>query len=129
MAFRKLLGTALAVVLVGVATGVSTGAHAANHSMSLTFNRPVALPGVTLAAGTYVFEIPVDTGDHSLVRVSSKDRRIVYLTAFTALIDRPAGTKPDRMVTFGEAAPDRPTPITVWWPENSPGRQFIYPNK
>ena len=40
-----------------------------------------------LAAGTYIFELPSNMS-HGLVRVSSRDRRQVYLTAFTHEIDR-----------------------------------------
>ena len=64
MGFRKPLVTALAVVLLAGASIVPTGAHAnATHKMYLTFNRPVALPGVSLGTGTYIFEIPDATAD------------------------------------------------------------------
>ncbi len=130
MGIRKPLVTALAVVLLAGASIVPTGAHAnATHKMYLTFNRPVALPGVSLGTGTYIFEIPDATADHRLVRVSNLDRSIVYYMAFTALLDRPAGMKHDQVISFGETAPDRPQPITVWWPEDSQGREFIYSTK
>ena len=130
MRFRKSLVTAVAAGLLGVAATVSIGAHPnATHTMYVTFNRPVSLPGVTLARGTYIFEIPDATADHHLVRVSSNDRSIVYLTAFTSLVERPAGLKRSQVVSFTEAAPDRALPIAVWWPEDSQGREFIYPKK
>jgi hypothetical protein len=94
--------------------------------MFVTFNRPVALPGVALGTGTYIFELPEATGDHNLVRVLSKDRSIVYLTAFTATVDRPAGMKPTQVISFAESASNRPVPIAVWWPEHSAGREFVY---
>src|ERR1700730_836824 len=54
-----------------------------NQTTVLTFNRSVALPGVTLSAGTYIFEL-VDPGmSLDLVRVSSLGRSKIYLTAFT----------------------------------------------
>jgi hypothetical protein len=130
MCIRKLLVAGLAVVFVGVAMTIPAGAKGdATHTTYLTFSGPVALPGVSLGTGTYIFEIPEATADHSLVRVSSKDRRIVYLTAFTHLVQRPAGLKRDRAVSFAEGAPGRPQPIAVWWPEGSAGREFIYPKK
>jgi hypothetical protein len=130
MCFRKPLVTALAVVLLGVATAVPTGARAnATHTMYVTFSGPVALPGVTLGIGTYIFEIPEANGDHRLVRVSSKDRRIVYLTAFTAMVDRPEGLKRDRVISFAESVQNAPPRVAVWWPEDSSGREFIYSKK
>jgi hypothetical protein len=97
--------------------------------MYLTFSGPVALPGVTLGRGTYIFEVPEATGDHNLVRVSSRDRKTVYLTAFTTMVNRPAGMKQDQAVSLGEAPANSPQPIAVWWPEDSAGRQFIYAEK
>jgi hypothetical protein len=48
---------------------------------------------------------------------------------FTHSVDRPAGMKRDQVISFAEASPDVPQPIAVWWPEDSAGRQFIYPKQ
>jgi hypothetical protein len=127
---RKSLVTASAVVAIALATAASTGASvAANHTMYLTFNRPVSLPGVALGTGTYIFELPEPMVDPSLVRVLSRDRKIVYFTAFTYAVARPADLPRGQRLSFNEAAPDRPQTIAFWWPEDSPGRQFIYSTK
>jgi len=126
---RKRLLTALGVVILGLATTASIGAGVNdNDTMYVSFNRPVALPGVSLGSGTYVFE-RLDMHADSVVRVLSRDRRIVYFTAFTYAVNRPAGLKRDHVISFAEASPNVPQPITIWWPEDSPGRQFIYPEK
>jgi hypothetical protein len=126
---RKPLVTALAVVIVALATAVSIGAGVSdNDTMYVTFNRPVALPGVSLGSGTYIFQ-RLDLHAHSVVRVLSRDRRINHYTGFTSPVTRPAGLKRDHVISFAEASPDAPQPISIWWPENSPGRQFIYPKK
>ena len=130
MLSRKSLVTALAAVALGLVTVASTGASVtANHTMYLTFNRPVSLPGVSLGTGTYIFELPEPMGAHSLVRVLSRDRKIVYFTAFTYAVDRPADLPRDQRISFKETAPDMPPPIATWWPEVSAGRQFIYSTK
>jgi hypothetical protein len=130
MCFRRPFVTALSVLLVGVAAAGSLEAEAnATHTMYLTFNTPVALPGVTLGRGTYIFELPEATGDHSLVRVSSRDRKTVYLTAFTTMVNRPAGMNRDQVISLGEAPGIAPPPIDVWWPEDSAGRRFTYAKK
>jgi hypothetical protein len=129
MLSRKPLVTALAVVILGLATAVSIGAGVSdNDTMYVTFNRPVALPGVSLGSGTYIFK-RLDLHAHSVVRVLSRDRKINHYTGFTYAVNRPAGLKRDHVISFAEASPDVPQPIAIWWPEDSPGRQFIYPKK
>ena len=95
--------------------------------MTLTFDRPVALPGVVLRSGSYIFEFPDPVAAHNVVRVLSRDRRRVYLTAFTQPITRPENLPPNQHVSFGEASATVPQPITVWWPwDLSTGRRFVY---
>jgi hypothetical protein len=126
---RKQLVTGIAAVVFGLAAAVSIRADDINHTMYLKFNRPVALPGVTLGTGTYIFEVG-EPSAHNVVRVLSRNRRLVYLTAFTNRIERPAGLPRESYVSFGEAPANLPQPITVWWPVGaSGGRQFIYEQK
>jgi hypothetical protein len=121
--------TVLGVMALGFLTMVSTRADTnVNKTTYLTFNRPVSLPGVTLGSGTYIFELPDATHVSDVVRVLSRDRSIVYFTAFTIPVQRPVGMSANRPITFAEARPDVPQPIAVWWPQDeSTGRQFIYP--
>jgi hypothetical protein len=125
MSFRKPLVTVLTAIVLGLAAATSIGAiDNPNRTSYLTFNRPVALPGATLVSGTYIFEMADPSGAPDVVRVLSRNRQIVYLTAFTRSVARPADGP---HVTFGgEAAPDSPLPISVWWSEDLTGRQFIY---
>jgi len=112
-----------AFLLGGLSQPVKADGWAA-HSEQLTFNAPIALPGVVLAAGTYTFEIP--NASHSLVRISSKDGRHVYLTAFTLEVRRP-GKADAPKVTFHEAAKGVPPSVNTWYPAGDPsGKQFIY---
>jgi hypothetical protein len=128
---RKPLFTVLALVVLGLTTAVSIGASTdGKHTMYVTFNRPVSLPGVTLGTGTYIFETPDPMSDHNLVRVLSRDRSIVILTTFTRPVERYAGMKRDQVISFGEAPGNVAQPITVWWPYDSAvGRQFVYPKR
>jgi hypothetical protein len=93
-----------------------------NH---LTFSGPVGLPGVTLAAGTYVFELTDPSA--RIVRVLSRDGSHLYFTGFTLDTRRPAGMSRDRSVALGEARPGVAPRITAWYPiSESSGHQFIY---
>ena len=126
---RKRLLTALGGVILGLATTVSIGAGVHdNDTMYVSFNQPVALPGVSLGSGTYIFE-RLDIHAHSVVRVLSRDRKTVHYTAFTYAVDRPADLKRGQVISFAETSPKAPQQIAIWWPEDSPGRQFIYPEK
>jgi hypothetical protein len=132
MFYRKsvvLACSAAIVCVLGIATattGQASGTIAAK-TMYLTVNTPVGLPGVGLAAGTYIFELADPDGDPSIVRVLSRDGLHVYYMGFTELIARPAGLPVNRPISFGEARPGAPLPIAAWYPANeSTGRRFIY---
>ena len=131
MTRRTLLATVAGVALLGLTGAGAIHAHeSANDLDRLTyvkFNRPVALPGVALGAGIYIFELPDPMGAADVVRVSSQDRRKVYLTAFTRIVERPAGMSASQPVSFGEGPAHAPQPIKAWWPNGeSTGREFIY---
>ena len=131
MTRRTLLATVAGVALAGLTAPATMRARETANDLDrmtfVKFNRPVALPGVALGAGTYVFELPDPIGASDVVRVSSRDRRKVYLTAFTRIVERPKGVASGQPVSFGEAPAHAPQPITVWWPSGeSTGREFIY---
>jgi hypothetical protein len=133
MATRKWLSASVAAVLIGLSapTPIRADASASANDLDrmtyVTFSRAVALPGVELRTGTYIFELADPLGAWNLVRVSSRDRRHVYLTAFTRIVDRPSGMNPDQPISFGEAGRDQAPPINAWFPTGeSTGRQFIY---
>jgi hypothetical protein len=127
---RKSLFRASAIAILGTVTTVATGASSqAQHTMYVTFNRPVSLPGVALRSGTYIFEAPDPDSRHDLVRVLSRDRTIVLLTTFTRTVERPAGVKRDQVISFREPSPDGTLPIDAWWPQDSEGHQFIYADR
>ena len=126
---RRRLLTVLCVVILGLTTAPSTGAFVglANRMTYLTFNQPVALPGVALGSGTYVFELAEPMNASNVVRVLSRDRSRVYYMGFTEVVDRPAGMRSDQFISFLEAPSTAPHPIKVWWlPYESTGRQFTY---
>jgi hypothetical protein len=123
---NKLRMAAIAVIAAGFATASLARADEANRLQYLTFSVPVALPGVTLHSGTYIFEVPDPDVAPDIVRVTSRDRRIVFLTAFTRSVDRPASVPPTQFVSLREATPNQPIPVAVWWSDARTGRQFVY---
>ena len=96
------------------------------HTNYLTFKAPFALPGVSLPAGTYVFDV-VATGSNDVVRVTSRDGSRIYLTAFTIRVQRPKALPVTRQILFNEVAAGMTPPVKTWFPVGqSIGHQFVY---
>ena len=100
--------------------GVLGGSAQEHH---LTFSGPVALPGVALAPGTYIFSRPAG----NILRVTNA-RRQPYAMLSTATASR---TSPSNHyeVVLGEPLTDgSPRRIEAWFaPGESNGQQLMYP--
>lgn len=117
-------GVLIAVLLLAATAHARIDGHT-NH---VTFSGPVALPGIALGTGTYIFERSAD--DPWVVRVFNGDRSRVYFAGFTHPVARPAGLRRDRIVTFAEGRPGLPPRIAAWYPVGaSAGYQFLYTSK
>ena len=114
----------LAVLAAIVLSAVSQAGPPLTETNNLTFGSPVALPGVTLPAGTYVFERD-NVNNSRIVRVKSPNYQTLLFVGFTTPVTRPRGYKSP--VSFGEAAAGEPIPIVAWYPVGSnQGHQFLY---
>ena len=122
-------------VLTGVAAGAkgrpqfrdtitvqgSMGGSAQEHH--LTFNAPVALPGVSLAPGTYIFRRPVAN-----VLLVTNANRTPY--AMLSTISAARDSKSDRYeIVLGAPLTDgSPRRLEAWFaPGEAQGQQLIYP--
>ena len=125
---RKWFYTVSTIVILGALGTSSAGASFSKHTNHITFSGPVRLPGVTLPAGTYTFELPIPDSDLDIVQVSSRNGREVYYTGFTKLIERPGSMPMSQLIAFGEAPTNTAPPIAAWFPLNErTGRQFDGP--
>jgi len=117
------------VSCVAVVTGLLAARGASgsiSHTNYLTFSAPFALPGVSLPAGTYVFDV-VATGSNNVVRVTSRDGLRTYLTVFTVNVQRPKGLPVNRQIVFNEVPAGTTPPVKAWFPVGqSIGHQFVY---
>ena len=118
---------ALGALFVGLCGAASTDAFStSSHLTYLTFDRAVALPGVQLPAGSYMFEA-ISTESPDVVLVRTRDRSRVIIMNNTHRIERPVERSRKATVSLGEAAPGEAPPIRAWFPEDSNrGYQFIY---
>jgi len=121
------LAVASVVVLGTLAIAASVNATTMAHTNYVTVSAPIALPGVSLPAGTYIFEMPLARTSLDVVRVTSRDGRRVYLTAITQTVNRPVGQAGRSALVFGEAASGAAAPVKIWFPAGEPfGHAFIY---
>jgi hypothetical protein len=110
---------ALAFMVAGSAIALG------KHENRLTFNRPVALPGVVLPPGSYSFDTHWDNPNVVIVR--NKERSKVFYQGFTTQAHRPEGMSPTTAVTLGEVKANELPPITAWYEIGQAlGHEFRY---
>jgi len=128
MLARKIVHTLLGVALLGVLATSTTGAFEnASRTTYFTFSGTVQMPGVALAAGTYIFEVANPDGGSNVVRVLSRDRKKTFLMGLTRGVDRPSKGNLDATITLGETPVGAPPKVKAWYPESEThGREFIY---
>jgi hypothetical protein len=123
---KRKSASAVVCIIVLLAAAVSLYGQSANRTTFVTVSGPVALPGVTLGAGTYVFEVIDPITNNDIVTVLNKDRSKVYYSGFTRRVDRPTGQV--GAVSIEEAPPGAAPRILAWYPIGlSTGHGFIYP--
>ena len=128
MLARKVLHTLFGVVLLGALETSSIGAMPnASKTTYFTFSKAVQLPGVSLSAGTYIFEVVNPDTSSKVVSVMSRDRSKLYLLRLTNRIERPRTGDLKPTIVFGEAPRSNPPAVKAWFPDGeTSGREFIY---
>lgn len=131
---RKLvIGLTLATALVAVLGPPAASAQSVpeDKRVFFTFSGPVAVPGVTLPAGQYLFRLPtkIASGERHVMQVLSADGRNSYAMFFGISANRADyPTKPE--VRFMETAAGMPPAVKTWWyPGDKAGYEFIYPTE
>ena len=93
-----------------------------------TFSKPVQLPGKTLPAGKYRFELADPQESRRVIKVSSEDgsKQLAMLQTVEYTMRDPAK---DPVVLFGETPASEPLAIKTWvYPGETIGFEFIYPH-
>jgi hypothetical protein len=127
MLARRIVYTFAGLALLGVLATSSATAMDIHRTTYFTFSGPVQMPGVTLPAGTYIFEVVNPIGSSDVVSVKSRDRSKVYLMQFTRSVERPSKGELKATVSLGETIDGNPPPVKVWYPQfETRGREFIY---
>jgi hypothetical protein len=121
---KRFISASVLVVLVGAASGAN--AFTSDKRTYFTFSQPVALPGVTLPAGTYMFRLADDTTSRKVIQVSNKQGTQSFAMLHTIPAYRVDPPK-DPEIRFMETASGAPVAVRAWWKEGeTTGYQFIY---
>ena len=110
-------------------TGLPVMADEGNQKTTLTFNRPVELPGIVLPAGKYVFKLVETTTYRHVIQVSNAEENKVFATIL-AIPDYRLTPTADTVVHFAERPIGRPEAIRGWfYPGRLFGHEFVYPKE
>jgi hypothetical protein len=107
--------------------GVATADDFTKLSL-LTFSAPVDVPGITLPAGTYRFELADPTSGRRVVKVASKDGTKTY-GMFISIPNQRMTPADKPVVMFKETAAGAPPAVQAWfYPGETFGYEFAYPH-
>ena len=129
MLSTRVFGSACAVAVFVCLMAAPVSAQPLDKRTLFTFSGPVALPGVTLPSGQYLFRLANPNSSVSVVQVLNADGTKPYGLFFTIPAERlePASS-PE--VRFMETAAGMPAAIRTWWyPGERTGYEFIFPKE
>ena len=109
---------------------VAPAAHADDFTKLtlLTFSGPVDVPGITLPAGTYRFQLADPSSGRRVVKVSDKDGTKTY-GMFLSIPNQRMTPSNTPVVMFKETAAGAPPAVQVWfYPGETYGYEFAYPH-
>ena len=125
---RKCVSVCLFAVLAVCTSTVASGQTLDNRTY-FTFDQPVALPGVTLPAGKYLFRIVDTTSSRRIVQVLDAEGKKPYAMLMSIPAQR-SDVPESPEVRFMETAVNTPNALKTWWyPGKSLGYEFIYPKE
>jgi hypothetical protein len=125
---RTILGitVAAAVLLSGVYAPARADEN--NKLTYFTFSKPVQLPGKTLPAGKYRFELADPQESRRVIKVSDEDgtKQLAMLQTMQHTLRDPAK---DPVLMFGETPASEPLAVKAFvYPGETIGFEFIYPH-
>jgi hypothetical protein len=121
-----ILFSSVAAVILVLAAATLAQADECDKTTYFTFSAPVALPGVTLPAGTYRFSHPDCDETEHILRVASRDGLQVYGT-FLAIPDERVTASRKPLVILGERPAGAPEAVKAWfYPGETIGDELIY---
>lgn len=122
------LTIACSVAMLALSLAGTARADEWNKLTYLTFSGPVQMPGITLPAGTYRFELADPDTGRRVIRVSDKDGSKIYGT-FLSISDQKIERSSEPVVMFKETPAGAPQAVQAWfYPGETYGYEFAYPH-
>jgi LPXTG-motif cell wall-anchored protein len=117
----------LAVILLGAAVLPGVGADNSNKKTVVTFDQAVEVPGTTLPAGTYTFQLMESAGERHIVEIFNSDGSHL-ITTVLAINDYRLEPTGKNVMKFSERPADSPDALRAWfYPGDNFGQEFVYP--
>jgi hypothetical protein len=128
MSSSTIVRTILGLGLVAATLSASPAqAQPEDKRTYFTFSAPIALPGVTLPAGRYLFRLVDTTTTRKVIQVVSDDGKKPF-AMMNSIPDIRRDAAKDATVAFYETPRGTPAAVkTYWYPGETTGYQFIYP--
>ena len=126
----RLVGGAMAVAALLASSAQAQDTAEVKRLTVLTFSAPVQLPGKTLPAGSYRFEMADINNAAHIVRVLNAEGTQVIgtFTTIPATMKTRDLSSQDSLVMFAERPAGAPQAAKEWYyPGRSVGEQFVYP--
>ena len=130
MSRKLLLSVGICAVLALIVPAMATPQELNTNQRTLfTFSAPVQLPGVTLPAGKYQFQLANSPANRHIVQVFNADGSKMIATILAIAAQR-TNIPSDPEIRFFETPADMPPAIQTWWfPGTRTGHEFIYPKQ
>lgn len=128
MKLNKLQSVVFSLAILGAMLLPGTAsADRWNKATKLTFSAPIEVPGTSLPAGTYWFQLLDSPANRHIVQIWNADRSQLLATilAINNYRFRPTG---DTVIRFAERPAGSPEAIKAWfYPGDNFGQEFVYP--
>ena len=123
----RTLKMTIAIAAATLCVSLPTRADENDKLTYLTFSKPIQLPGKTLPAGRYRFQLADTEESRRVIKVQSEDGKhqlVMLLTVPNQLRDIPK----DPVILFRETAQGQPDAVRSFnYPGERTGYEFIYP--
>lgn len=124
---KRLMTSASMLVVLVFCMASGANAITSDKRTLFTFNTPVALPGVTLPAGTYMFRLADPDTTRRVIQVANEKGTESFAMLLTTPSEpRDASGEPE--IQFMETVSGAPVAVQAWWYSGeSIGYEFMYP--
>jgi len=110
-----------------IALAIPASADEWNKKTTITFTDPVAIPGMVLPPGTYVFKLLNSATNRNIVLVYNEEENHLY-KMILAIPNYRLMRNDDTVLRFKEGLRGAPDALRAWfYPADHWGQEFVYP--